>query len=222
MKKSSPNINTARLLWSFGMTLVCAVMARADESEPQAAIPAGIQFETYSLILDNNIFDSNRQDRARLEAERRRAMENSIPVDRFSLVGTMHTDGKPLAFFSGSSRDYRAVLKPNETIAGYQVTEITEKLVTLEKDGESIEFIVGMGMSRQGDGPWEFIRDAGRDFRGAIGQSSSSRSSRGNSNPSRPSADTPSASSETTSSSGASKSDILKQMMERRRQQMNQ
>ncbi len=198
-----------------------AALAAEGGEEDSPAIPAGIQFESFSLILDNNIFSANREDRARLEAERQRRQEDSIPVDRFSLVGTMHTDGKPLAFFSGSSSQYRGVLKPDDEIAGYRVTEIGEKSCTLEKDGESLAFNIGMGMSRRGDEPWEISESAGRDFRGSIGGRSSSRASSSR-YLSRSSSSSSSSSDETSEPSSASKSDILKKMMERRRQQMNQ
>ena len=210
------------------LALLAPRPASAQDAEDGAArVPQGIQFENFELILDNNIFNSNREDRARLEAERQRARESSIPVDRFSLVGTMHNNDESLAFFSGSSSRYNTVLKTGEQIEGYSVKEIHEKNILLEKEGNELEFSVGMGMTRRGDDPWEIVQNAGSDFRGSSGSGrsrSSSRSSRGPSRDNRPPSRTSSNSSSTATSEpdAASKSDILKRMMERRRQQMNQ
>tara|TARA_A100001037_G_scaffold19393_1_gene16523 strand:- start:785 stop:1462 length:678 start_codon:yes stop_codon:yes gene_type:complete len=197
----------------------------AEETAPKTTIPAGISFESYTLVLDNNIFDANRQDRARLEAERRRALEDTVPVDRFSLVGTMQHDGKALAFFSGTSSEYRVVLKPSEEIAGFEVREIRDKQIVIQRDDQRIEIAVGMGLSRQGEDPWKLIHETGADFRGAPGQKSRSRSSIGSSPFSQPEPATPAPTTSSDApprSSESSKSDILKRMMERRRQQMNQ
>lgn len=212
--------------------LVTFAHGTAQESTNETASAAqGIRYEHFELILDNNIFNSNREDRARLEAERQRARESSVPVDRFSLVGTMHNNDESLAFFSGSSSRFNAVLKTGEQIEGYAVKEIQEKNIVLEKEGNEIDFSVGMGMTRRGDDPWEVVQNAGSDFRGSSGSGrsrSGSRPSRGPSRDNRPPSRTSSNSSSSSSSTAtsepdaASKSDILKRMMERRRQQMNQ
>ena len=221
----------AAALFSSLAILAPTAVAAEDTEDAAASVARGIQYENFELILNNNIFNSNREDRARLEAERQRARENSIPVDRFSLVGTMHNNDESLAFFSGSSSRFNAVLKTGEQIEGYYVKEIHEKNIVLEKEGSEIDFSVGMGMTRRGDDPWEIVQNAGSDFRGSSGSSrsrSGSRSSRGpsrdNRPPSRSSSNSNSSSSSTATSEpdAASKSDILKRMMERRRQQMNQ
>ena len=186
---------------------------RAAESESASkeaeSTRQGIDFDSYSFILDNNIFDSNRQDRARLEAERRRNRQSSIPVNRFALVGTMHNEGEAFAFFTGTDQDFRSVLKVDQEIAGYTVKEINKEVVKLEKDSETFEFAIGMEMTRQGDEPWELIKNSQSDWSTSVGRDRSRRDS--NSTSTKQEAPAP--------LSGA-KSDILKKMMERRRQQL--
>jgi hypothetical protein len=185
--------------------------AAEDESEPREAesIRQGVDFDSYSFILDNNIFDSNRQDRARLEAERRKNQQSSIPVNRFALVGTMHNEGEAFAFFTGTDRDFRSVLKVDQEIAGYTVKEINKEVVKLERDGTAFEFGIGMEMTRKGDDPWELIQNSRSDWSASAGRDRSRRSST-----------SPSTTQEAPAPLSGAKSDILKKMMERRRQQL--
>ncbi len=198
-------------LCGLALSLVTALGADETPSE-QAASPqrTGIEFESFSFILDNNIFDSNRQDRERLEAERRRNQQRSIPVDRFALVGTMHNEGEAFAFFTGSDQDFRSVLNVGQAIAGYNVKSITKEIVELERNEEVIEFRIGMEMTRQGSEDWTLIENSRSDW-GKLGGSSRST---------RPSSSNASSTSKPAPLSG-DKSDILRKMMERRKQQMN-
>lgn len=194
-------------------TLIVGLVAADDDAreEPKPQRSTGLEFENFSYILDNNIFDSNRQDRERLEAERRRSQQSSIPVDRFALVGTMHNEGEAYAFFTGSDRDFRSVLNIGQAIAGYAVKSITKQYVELERDGEIIEFHIGMEMTRRGSEDWTLIENSRSDWSNTGGSTRSSRSP---------------STSESTASKPAplsgDKSEILRKMMERRKQQMNQ
>ena len=208
MIRKRPLMALIALAGGFAVLLVNAAESEATPAT-EAPTRQGIDFESYSFILDNNIFDSNRQDRARLEAERRRNQQSSIPINRFALVGTMHNEGDAFAFFTGTDRDFRSVLKIDQEIAGYTVKEINKEIVKLEKDGETIEFGIGMEMTRKGDDPWELIKSSQSDWRASVGNDRSRRDSGStSSNQASPSPLT------------GAKSDILKKMMERRRQQL--
>lgn len=214
---------TACLALLVGTALTPTSLAETEDEEDQPTVRKGTAFEDYELILNNNIFDPNRQDRARLAAERLRDREDSIPVHRFALVGTMHNKGESLAFFSGTSSEYRSVLKPGDVIADYQIKAIHDKEIVLDKDGEAIEFTVGMEMSRRGDEPWSMGLATPGSNSGSTRARSSSRGRDRSSSGSRFSPrQSSSRSSETSEPSDASRSDILKRMMERRRQQENQ
>jgi hypothetical protein len=209
------NMNSLRSLAALisvaGSLFVLSTRAAESESAPRETEPTrqGIDFDSYSFILDNNIFDSNRQDRARLEAERRKNQQSSIPVNRFALVGTMHNEGEAFAFFTGTDRDFRSVLKVDQEIAGYTVQEINKKVVKLAKDGETFEFGIGMEMTRTGDDPWELIENSRSDWSASVGGDRSRRDSTSTST-----------TQEAPAPLSGAKSDILKKMMERRRQQL--
>jgi hypothetical protein len=63
------------------------------------------------------------------------------------------------AFFDGTSSDYKKVLKPEETIAGYKVVAITTDSVKLMLNTNVLELSFGAQMRRRDDGAWE--RSAG-------------------------------------------------------------
>jgi hypothetical protein len=60
----------------------------------------------------------------------------------------------PFAFFDGSSSDYRKALKPEDSIAGYKVTEIGLKSVKLKSSTNEVELAVGSQLSREDGGDW--------------------------------------------------------------------
>ncbi len=210
-----PNSTRRRIQQSAWMILIVLQSvasltgAESEQATSKEPVRNSIDFESFSFILDNNIFDSNRQDRERLEAERRRNQQRSIPVERFALVGTMHNEGEAFAFFAGTERDYQSVLEIDQSIAGYTVKEISKEIVTLEKEGEQIEFRIGMEMTRTGDEPWKLIENSSGNWGQSSGRSRSARST-----------STSSPSATTSNPLSGSKSDILKKMMERRKQQM--
>ena len=199
-----------------GLAISLTMLLGADETpsvEPEAPRTTGIEFESFSYILANNIFASKRQDRERLEAERRRSQQRPIPVDRFALVGTMHNEGKAYAFFTGSDQDFRSVLNVGQDIAGYTVKSITKELVELKRDENVIEFRIGMEMTRQGSEDWNLIENSRSDW-SQVG--SGRRSGRSASSPSTTSSSAPKP-----AALSGDKADILRKMMERRKQQMN-
>jgi hypothetical protein len=59
------------------------------------------------------------------------------------------------AFFDGTSSDFRKVLQPTDTIAGYKVADIRADYVKLAGDGREVELRVGMQMKRHDEGEWQ-------------------------------------------------------------------
>jgi hypothetical protein len=53
-----------------------------------------------------------------------------------------YSKGK-FAFFDGTKTDYKRVLGPGATIAGYTIKEITQHDVTLAANGEELTLTVG-------------------------------------------------------------------------------
>lgn len=206
------------------------------EKEVQSEVedkPGGVSYPSlvsFKLIQERNIFDPDRR--------RPREMRRETPVappreESFTLLGTMSYGERILAFFEGTQRDWSGAVELGNEVAGHTLKEVGFDNVLLELKGEILALQVGAGRSKRGDADWETQdRDS---WKGSSGGSRSGRSSRSSSSstfrPARPedSADAASASADGGSENAAdesvidgSASDILKQMMERRRQQVGE
>lgn len=206
------------------------------EKEVQSEVedkPGGVSYPSlasFKLIQERNIFDPDRR--------RPREMRRETPVappreESFTLLGTMSYGERILAFFEGTQRDWSGAVELGNEVAGHTLKEVGFENVLLELKGEILALQVGAGRSKRGDADWETQdRDS---WKGSSGGSRSGRSSRSSSSstfrPARPedSADAASASADGGSENAAdesvidgSASDILKQMMERRRQQVGE
>src|SRR5207248_6850196 len=91
--------------------------------------PSRLDYSAFRIIADRNIFDPRRSARS---APPERTRRTYTRTDSFGLVGTMsyHEKGT-LAFFEGSSPDYKKVLKTDDTIAGFKVAAIAPSYVKL-------------------------------------------------------------------------------------------
>jgi hypothetical protein len=123
---------------------------RISSSSTNAA-PSGLDYSAFRLIADRNIFDPNRSPRAV------RSSAQPKTSDSFTLVGTMSYEKGIFAFFDGTRSDYKKVLKPQESIAGYKVASISPDAIKLARDTNVLELRVGTQMRRRDDGSWELI-----------------------------------------------------------------
>ena len=237
MKDSRYNtpFKTAVVLVSLLVVAPLFSMRASGENEPKKidSTQDGLRFEDFAPILNNNVFNAYRQDSARLDAERERNQQRPIPVDRFALVGTMHklegdrndvdndqtdqktakaTDdsadvkGQAFAFFTGTEPAFRSVIQVGQNIAGHTVVSIRNKAVTLSKGEDSFELSIGMEMSRQGKTEWKIDQNADGRWR----TSDPGKLERSNEQPKEQ---------EKPDALTGDKADILKQMMERRKQE---
>lgn len=133
-----------------------AVPLYAADSPAGGAGPAArTEFESFRLIFERNIFNPNRSARSSGEGETRREPERRVRTESFALVGTMSYEKGRFAFFDGSSSDYRKVLRPTETIAGYTVAEVAPAQVILRGTNQhDVVLPVGMQMQRHDEGEW--------------------------------------------------------------------
>lgn len=192
-----------------GAPLFSARATGENETKKIHSTHAGLRFEDFAPILNNNVFNAHRQDRTRLDAEQERDQQRPIPIDRFALVGTMHNEGQAFAFFTGTEPAFRSVIQVDQNIAGHTVVSIRNKTVTLSKGGNSFELAIGMEMNRQGEAEWKLNQNADGSWR----NSASSKLELSNEQlkeREKPNALT------------GDKADILKQMIERRKQEINQ
>ena len=185
---------------------------------------------SFKLIQERNIFDPER--RKPREMRRERPVEPPRE-ESFTLLGTMSYGERILAFFEGTQRDWSGAVELGKEVAGHTLKEVGFDNVLLELKGESIALQVGAGRSKRGDADWE-TQERG-SWKGSSGGSRLGRSSRSTSSfTSRPARPEDSANAESASAGGGSEnaadepvideaaSDILKQMMERRRQQVGE
>jgi hypothetical protein len=172
-------------------------LAAAEETNAhtKAAVASRVDFDSFRLITERNIFNPNRsgrRDYTRREPDRRTRVES------FALVGTMSYEKGRIAFFDGSSSDYRKVIGASDTIAGYTVASVTPEHVTLQSTNQpEVKLPVGMQMRRVEDGNWE------------LSERSQTTASAGSA---------ASTSDGTSSSSGGGSDDVLKRLMQRREQ----
>jgi hypothetical protein len=128
---------------------IAAWPLRAQSTNP----PSKIDFQSFQIISQRNIFDPNRS--ARGGRREPRESTRGTKTDSFALVGTMLYEKGKFAFFDGTSSDYRKVASPSDKIAGYTVTDIEPNLVKLETNGQVVQIAVGQQMRRQDEGEWK-------------------------------------------------------------------
>ena len=210
MKASRHNapLPTTIVFLLAGALLFCSRASEEGAAKKSDSDRSGLRFEDFAPILSNNVFDAHRQDSARLDAEKERDQQRPIPVDRFALVGTMHNKGQAFAFFTGTEPAFRSVIQVGQKIADHTVVSILNKAVTLSKGDASFEFAIGMEMSRQGETEeWKLNPNADGRWR----SSDSGKLERSNDEREQEKPD----------GLAVDKADILRQMIERRKQDLN-
>ena len=119
--------------------------------------PVSLDYATFQLIVDRNIFDPNRFPRGPGTV---RPASKPRSFDSLTLVGTMSYEKGTFAFFDGTSSDYKKALKLADSIAGYKVTNIAPNGVKLATGTNELELSVGAQLRREEDGPWQLSSQA--------------------------------------------------------------
>jgi hypothetical protein len=137
--------------------LLCALPLPAQSTNG----PARLDYSSFRIIAERNIFNAYRSGRA----SRSREDDRRPParVDAFTLVGTMDYEKGLFAFFDGTSSEYRKTLQPGGAIGGYQLAEVGPGRVKLTNDTAQHELRVGMQLCRQEGGDWE-MRASGEAY----------------------------------------------------------
>lgn len=187
------------------LPVICLHVGAQETNSPSR--PA---YPTFRLISERNIFDPNRSMRSARAGQT--AAERQVSIESFALVGTFLSEERgSFAFFEGTRAEYRKVLKPADTIAGYTIADITPKNIKLEADGQVVELPVGMQMKRQDQGEWQVAARAETP-------ASSSRPT--------PSSEKPVPTEKTDTGSdataGGKENDVLKRLMRKREQEIKQ
>jgi len=192
-----------------------AVVRPGGPGEDRSRVPertsSDPQFDAFRLISDRNIFSANRR---RMASDDRPTTRPTLPpTEAVRLTGAwIHDAGTSqicVAFFEGSKPEYNASRRLGESIAGYRIAAIRTEGVRLVQDGSQIDIPVGGGISRQTSGKWQVALVSGFAESSGTGPPSSTPSA----------STTASTGTATATAAGGSASDVLKRMMERRRQQ---
>ena len=138
-----------------------APLEKASPGKPQPDSPARLDYSSFKIISDRNIFNPNRSPRMARNGRSNGSPPKAVKIESFALVGTMSSDKGRFAFFDSPSALYKKVLRQDGTIAGYTVKEITTQLVKLEAGGNVTELRVGMQMRRQDEGEWQQVAHSG-------------------------------------------------------------
>lgn len=135
-----------------------ATPARDGKSTPADAAPR-IDFSTFKILGERNIFDPNRSSRgSRYVAPSsdtpppRRAAPTS--VEAFSLVGTLAYGDNQMAFIDGGSTQFKKALRLNDTVAGLKLKSVATSQATFDNDGAELAVRIGQGLRREDRGAW--------------------------------------------------------------------
>ena len=105
--------------------------------------PAGGQsFDSFKMVRTRNIFDPDRRPPPSQNGGGA-AVAQMVQSDYIALTGTLVSEDKALAFFSGSRSDFDQVLPVKEKIAGATITKISPGSVTIERAGKAVTVAVG-------------------------------------------------------------------------------
>ncbi len=196
-KNQKSKIFATFFLFPFSFFLL-ALLAAAQSTDDSSTTP---DFSSFQVIVDGNIFNPDRYGRHYVPPQIRR----SNPT--FSLAGTMSYRKGMFAFFDGTSEEYRKALQQGGTIAGYTVKKIDFDGVQLLSSGKTIEMQVGAAM-RLEEGAWELSAP------GDWGEVTAAESGSGSGT-----AQETSETSTNNAPSSGDENDVLKRLMEKRKQQ---
>jgi hypothetical protein len=192
-------------MW-IALVLLMGICLKVGAQETNS--PSRLDYPTFRLISERNIFNPNRSTRSARAGQE--AAEKEVTIESFALVGTLLSDetGR-FAFFEGTRSEYRKVLRPADTIAGYKIAEITPKNIKLEADGQVVELPVGMQMKRPDQGEWqvaaraELVANTSRTIASSENGASAEKTEAGSD-----------------ASAGGGESDVLKRLMQKREQEI--
>jgi hypothetical protein len=147
-----------------------------DSTNSASGAPSRTDYVSFRVISERNIFNPHRSGRSTTRVTTRTEPERRVRTERFALLGTMSYEKGRYAFFDGSGSEFRKVAKPDDSIAGFKITEVAPTCVKLEMtNGQVLELCVGMQMKKREDEDWQLAGKA--DAAESSGRTTSSASS---------------------------------------------
>lgn len=168
----APRWRLATFAAGLALGLSSAPLAGAAQA---AAGPRGPGYSDFRIISERNIFNQQRSPRAPGQPGRRETRHSSDATDYVALVGTLSYEKGWHAFFEGSRSDFRKVLRPGDSIAGYRLASIQLKQVVLTSGTNEVVLPVGKQLRREAEGEWRIAEAPERQitsYASAAGSSS--------------------------------------------------
>lgn len=186
----------------------------AAATSPRASVPTtALNYEAFSIVADRNIFNQSRYPRSS-RGSATNIVRRTPKIDSLTLVGTMDYEKGKMAFFDGSSSQFKKVVKIGDSVGAFKLLEITPNQVKLATDKAEMQLLIGQALRREDEGEWQVSSVS------VIGSGSASVASSGSSAGDTKPAE--SGSSSGSSSSGGSADDALKRLLERRAKETNE
>ena len=206
---------------------------KEEKSEVTKPVPGSLK--DFGILHTNNIFDPNRKP---YRPDRKRQDPKPEPqIDAFTLIGLMaYTAPKSsetapkssevdrqIAVLSGSSSEYSGVFKLNDQIDNLKLISLSDKAVSFAEGEATFSVDIGTGLRRVDGGAWkessERVRTASRS-----GSSRSQYSSRGTTRRDENKDSTKDSEDKGDESDGSTDSaaELLRKMIERRRQEVGE
>ncbi len=188
------------------MCVLCAALSVPGWGQGENTVA----FDEFRLVVERNIFDP---DRRRWEPKKKIVrLPEAPPVDRILLVGVLVEEATAYCFFESGSPDYRGVATLGESLGDLRIAEIETGEITLAEGERTIKLTVGASLVKEGDGEWQQdssrLSSVDRDVGNEESETSSETASEaGSQNPAGDSGGT---------------SDVMRRLMEKRKQELQQ
>ena len=237
-KNQFPKVGFKVLLWigllysSLGQALAqvpetdakpseTAETAELDQEKIEVTEPVPGSLQDFDILHMNNIFDPNRKPYR--EPRKPQDPKPEPQIDAFTVIGLMAYAGRQIAVLSGSSSEYSGAFKLNDQIDNLKLISLTDKAVSFAEGEATFSVDIGTSLRRVDGGDWkessERVRTASRS-----GSSGSQYSSRGKARRDE-NIDSTKDSEDKEDESGDSEdsaAELLRKMMERRRQEVGE
>ena len=206
-----------------------------EQQKIEVTKPVPGSLQDFDILHKRNIFDPNRKPYS--EGRKRTVPKPEPQIDAFTVIGLMaYTASKSsetapksseanrqIAVLSGSSSEYSGVFKLNDQIDNLKLISLSDKAASFAEGEVTFSVDIGTSLRRVDGGAWkessERVRTASRS-----GSSRSQYSSRGTarSNDNKDSTKDSEDKGDESDGSEDSEAELLRKMMERRRQEVEE
>ena len=198
-----------------------AESAELEEEKSEVTKPVPGSLKDFGILHTNNIFDPNRKP---YRPDRKRQDPKPEPqIDAFTVIGLMAYADRQIAVLSGSSSEYSGVFKLNDQIDNLKLISLGDKAVSFAEGEATFNVDIGTSLRRVDGGAWkessERVRSASKSR-----SSRSQYSGRGTTRSDKNEDSAKDAEGKEDESDGAtdSEAELIRKMMERRRQEVGE